>query len=44
MGHQCAPDFIADKFLNDHAEYRWMRGLLRDMKTQPWAMFTAGGK
>src|SRR5689334_11198316 len=44
MGHQCAPDFIADKFLNDHAEYRWMRGLLRDMKTEPWAMFTAGGK
>jgi len=44
MGHQCAPDFIADKFLNEHAEYRWMRGMLRDMKTQPWAMFTAGGK
>jgi len=44
MGHQCAPDFIADKFLNEHAEYRWMRGLLRDMKTQPWAVFTAGGK
>jgi len=44
MGHPCAPDFVADKFLNEHAEYRWMRGLLRDMKTQPWAMFAAGGK
>jgi hypothetical protein len=32
MGHPCAPDFVADKFLNEHAEYRWMRGLLRDMK------------
>ena len=44
MGHQCAPDFIADKFLNEDAEDRWMRGLLRDTKTQPWAMFTDGGK
>ena len=44
MGHPCAPDFIADKFLSEHAEYRWMRGLLRDMKTHPWAMFAAGGK
>ena len=44
MGHPCQGDFVADKFLNEHAEYRWMRGLLRDMKTQPWAMFAAGGK
>ncbi|HEV8186833.1 MAG TPA: C45 family peptidase [Pyrinomonadaceae bacterium] len=44
MGHPCAPDFVADNFLNEHAEYRWMRGLLRDMKTQPWATFAAGGK
>ena len=44
MGHQCGQDFIADKFLDEHAEYRWLRGLLRDMKRQPWAIFTAGGK
>jgi hypothetical protein len=44
MGHPCQGDFVADKFLNEHAEYSWMRGLLRDMKTQPWATFTAGGK
>ena len=44
MGHPCANDFIAEKFLNEHAEYQWMRGLLRDMKTQPWTMFIADGK
>lgn len=44
MGHPCANDFIAEKFLNEHSEYQWMRGLLRDMKTQPWTMFIAGGK
>lgn len=44
MGHPCAPDFIAAKFLSEHAEYRWMRGLLRDMKTHRWAMFTAGSR
>ena len=44
MGHQCAPDFTAEKFLNEHDEYGWMRGLLRDMKTEPWTMFISGGK
>jgi len=44
MGHPCASDFIAEKFLNEHAEYGWMRGLLRDMKTEPWTMFASGGK
>ncbi len=39
MGHPCAPDFKAEPFLAAHPEYGWMRGLVRDMKTQPWAMF-----
>jgi hypothetical protein len=42
MGHPCAPDFIADDFLRKHPEYDWTRGLLRDMKTQPWTMFASG--
>ena len=42
MGHACAPDFVAPDFLNGHPEYGWMRGFLRDMKTQPWTLFTAG--
>jgi hypothetical protein len=44
IGRQCAGDFIADKFLADHPEYEWMRGLLRDMKTQPWARFAISMK
>lgn len=44
IGRQCAGDFIADKFLADHPEYEWMRGLLRDMKNQPWARFAISMK
>jgi hypothetical protein len=44
MGHPCAEDFIADKFLHEHPEYEWTRGLLRDMKTHPWAIFSAGSR
>ncbi len=44
MGHPCAPDFVASVFLKERPEYGWMRGLLRDMKTQPWTMFTSGLK
>ena len=44
MGHPCAPDFIAADFLQRHPEYDWMRGLLRDMKTQPWTLFSSGMK
>ncbi len=44
MGHPCAPDFKADPFLAQHPEFAWSRGLLRDMPTQPWTMFSAGAK
>lgn len=44
MGHPCAPDFKADEFLQRRPEYGWMRGLLQDMKTQPWTQFAAGMK
>jgi hypothetical protein len=40
MGHPCAPDFKAEPFLTAHPEYGWMRGLLTDMKTQPWTLFS----
>lgn len=42
MGHPCGMDFIAATFLKQHPEYDWMNGLLRDMKSQPWTVFTAG--
>jgi hypothetical protein len=44
MGHPCAPDFVADDFLKAHPEYAWTRGLLRDMKTQPWTLFASGAR
>jgi hypothetical protein len=40
MGHPCASDFIAADYLKAHPENEWMRSLLRDMKTQPWTLFT----
>jgi hypothetical protein len=42
MGHPCGPDFQAERFLSEHKEYEWARGLLRDMKTEPWTHFTIG--
>jgi hypothetical protein len=44
MGHPCAPDFVANDFLSRRPEFGWARGLLRDMKTQPWTQFTSGMK
>ena len=44
MGHPCAKDFIAADYLKAHPEHEWMRGLLRDMKTEPWTLFTADMK
>lgn len=42
MGHPCGHDFIAATFLKEHPEYGWMTGLLRDMKSHPWTVFTSG--
>jgi hypothetical protein len=44
MGHQCAPDFKAADFLRQHPEYDWFKSILKDMKTQPWTLFTSGMK
>ncbi len=42
LGHPCAPDFKAEPFLAAHPEYGWMRGLLKDMPSQPWTLFSSG--
>lgn len=44
MGDPFAPHLIADGFLKEHSEYGWMRGLLREMKTEPWTQFASGMK
>ena len=41
MGHPCGNDFIAEAFVKAHSEYSWMNGLLRDLKSQPWTIFTS---
>ncbi|HEX3449547.1 MAG TPA: C45 family peptidase [Isosphaeraceae bacterium] len=38
IGHQ-GSDFIADQFLKEHSEYDWARGLIKDLKCQPWSRF-----
>ncbi len=40
MGHACAPDFVAAEFVRRHPEYGWMSGILQDMKTHPWTLFS----
>ncbi len=40
VGHH-GSDFIADSFLEQHKQYEWMRGLLKDMKCGPWSRFEA---
>jgi hypothetical protein len=41
MGHPCGYDFIAATFLKERPEYGWMNGLLTDMKSHPWTVFTS---
>ena len=41
MGHPCGYDFIAATFLRGHPEYGWMKGLLTDMKSRPWTLFSS---
>jgi len=41
-GSSCGMPFDAGKFLEQHPQYDWMRGLLKDRPTQPWVLFKAG--
>jgi hypothetical protein len=38
LGHH-GSDFLVEPFLQQHKEYDWMRGLLRDMRYEPWTRF-----
>ena len=40
-GHACGLDFHAAPHLREHPEFMHLRGLLRDMPSQPWTEFTA---
>jgi len=41
-GSACGSPFDAKKFLEQHPQYDWMNGMLKDRPTQPWTTFKAG--
>jgi hypothetical protein len=41
MGHPCGEDFKAGAYLKQHKEFGWLSPYLKDMKSYPWALFTA---
>ncbi len=43
-GAACGTPFDAKKFLEQHPQYDWMDGLLKDRPTQSWTVFKAGEK
>jgi hypothetical protein len=43
-GSACGMAFDAKKFLEEHPQFEWMTGLLKDRPTQPWTEFKAGEK
>lgn len=40
-GPQCGPEFRAGDFLRLHPEFDYLKGVLRDMPSQPWTEFSA---
>ena len=43
-GSACGRPFDAGKYLQDHPQFDWLEGLLKDRPAQPWVEFTAGEK
>jgi len=43
-GSACGMPFDAKKFLEEHPQFDWMNGLLKDRPSQPWTEFKAGEK
>jgi Phospholipase B len=41
-GPACGRAFEARKFLQDHPQFDWLEGLLKDLPSEPWVEFTAG--
>jgi hypothetical protein len=41
-GSSCGMPFDAGKFLDEHMQYDWMRGLIKDRPARPWTDFRAG--
>jgi hypothetical protein len=43
-GSACGRAFDAKRYLEEHPQYDWLEGLLKDLPSQPWVEFTAGEK
>jgi len=41
-GSACGRAFDARKYLQDHEQFYWLEGLLKDLPSEPWVEFTAG--
>jgi len=43
-GSACRRAFDAKKYLQDHGQFDWLEGLLKDLPSEPWVEFAAGEK
>ncbi|MHC1767251.1 MAG: C45 family autoproteolytic acyltransferase/hydrolase [Verrucomicrobiia bacterium] len=43
-GSACGRAFDAKKYLQDHPQFDWLEGLLKDLPSEAWVEFTAGEK
>jgi hypothetical protein len=43
-GSACGRAFDAKKYLQDHGQFDWLEGLLKDLPSEPWVEFAAGEK
>ncbi len=43
-GSACGMAFSANKFLDEHPQYDWMTGLIKDRPSQPWVEVKSGEK
>jgi hypothetical protein len=41
LGHPCGIPFIAADHLQAHPEFAWLKPLLKDIRSEPWALFAA---
>jgi hypothetical protein len=40
-GRACGTPFVVDRFLDEHPQYDWLRGYMKDRPRQPWTEFAA---
>ena len=41
MGHPCGVEFNATAFLKAHQQFEWQKGVLQDVKANPWTVVSA---